>query len=439
VQLTRRGLFLLLATAPLLALAAWKPWFGWVAGGWLVVAVALLLADWWLAPAPRDWEASRSHDKRLSLATGNPIRITVRLHGGLRPTPIWLRDEPPAPFALTPTSRVLQATVTPGAAALFAYLVTPPRRGDYHFGNLHLRWQAPLGLLRRQTILPAAAPVLVYPNLADVRKVDLLMRRNRLWEMGLRPMRVPGRGSDYDRLRDYLPDDDYRRINWKATARRGKPITTDYQAERNQNITMMLDVGRMMRSPVGEVAKLDYAINAVLLLAWVATRKGDNVGLLTFAGAPIHWVEPKSGSDQFFRLLEILYAVEAQPVEPDYAAAFVALESRLRKHSLLLLFTELTGSISNEQMVVQLQRVRRRHLPLLVTVGDPTVEQLARQPITGSSSLYERTQAELLLSERQLAIDRLQATGVPTLDATADTLSVAVINRYLALRERELR
>jgi len=117
----------------------------------------------------------------------------------------------------------------------------------------------------------------------------------------------------------------------------------------------------------------------------------------------------------------------------------VALESRLRKHSLVLVFTDLTGSISTDLLVAQLQRTRGRHLPLLVTVADPTVEQLARQPISGSQSLYERTQAELLLEERRLAIQRLQATGIPTLDATANALSVAVINRYLAIREQELR
>ncbi len=439
MQLTVRGLLLLAGAAPLLALAGWWPWLLGAALLWLLLAAALLVADWQLAPAPGDWEVARVHDKRLSLATRNPIRITLRLLSGVRPTRVWLRDEPPTSFAVAASARILAAKLAPRTQHEFTYDVTPPRRGDYRFGDLHLRWESPLGLLRRQTRIAAAGPVLVYPNLADVRKVDLLLRRNRLWEMGLRPMAIPGRGSDYDRLRDYLPDDEYRRINWKATARRGKPITTDYVAERNQNITILLDVGRMMRSPVGDVAKLDYAINAVLLLAWVATRKGDNVALLTFAGAPIHWVSPQSGATHFFRLLQILYAIEAQGVEPDYAAAFVALESRLHKHSLLLLFTELTGSVSIDQMVAQLQRVRRRHLPLLVTVADPTVERLANLPVTGSTSLFERTQAELLLAERKLAIERLQATGVPTLDVPADRLSVTVLNRYLALRERELR
>jgi len=439
MQLTPRALLLLLGVAPLLALAGWMSWAAWAAAAWFAVALALLIADWRLAPKPGDWQATRHHEKRLSLAVPNAIRVEATLQRGLRPARLWLRDEPPATFAVEPEARIFEMTAIPGKATTISYHVTPPRRGDFHFGNLHLRWPGPLGLVHRQTSVQAEAVVPVYPNLADIRKVDLLLRRNRLWEMGLRPMRVPGRGSDYDRLREYLPDDEYRRINWKATARRGKPITTEHQVERNQSICILLDVGRMMRSPVGAVAKIDYAINAVLMLAWVATQKGDNVGLLTFAGAPLHWMAPRSGATQFQQMLQTLYSVEAQAVEPDYAAAFVALESRLRKHSLILVFTDLTGSISTDLLVAQLQRTRRRHLPLLVTVADPTVEQLARQPISGSQSLYERTQAELLLEERRLAIQRLQTTGIPTLDATANALSVAVINRYLAIREQELR
>src|SRR5262249_42806038 len=150
----------------------------------------------------------------------------------------------------------------------------PPRRGDYQFGNLHLRWNSILGLLRRQATFPAVAPVKVYPNLVDVKKYDLLLRKNRLWELGLRTTRIFGSGTEFERLRDYLPDDEYRRVNWKATARRGKPISVEYETERSQNIMALLDIGRMMRSPVGDVAKLDYAINAVLLLAFVAAQKG---------------------------------------------------------------------------------------------------------------------------------------------------------------------
>ncbi len=436
VQITPRTLILLLLTAPLLAASALWPPALLLAGAWLIVLLALLVADWGLSPGPRQWEMNRSHDNRLSLAAPNRITIGVLLRQGRAPIRVWVRDTPPPSFAVRTEDRVLPGEATPGKWATFAYDATPPRRGDYRFDDLYLRWESVLGLLRRQTRVSAAAPVKVYPNLVDVRKYDLLLRRNRLWELGLRSTRLLGAGSEFERLRDYTPDDEYRRISWKATARRGKPISMEFETERSQNLFCLLDIGRMMRSPVGEVAKLDYAINAVLLLAYVAAQKGDRIGLLTFADRVETYVAPAGGKIQFQRMLEQLYAVEGQAVEPDYDAAFAHLAARQHKRGLVLVFTDLTGSITTESLIAQMTRLRRHHLPLLVTLGDPTVQRMARQSITGSDSLYQRTVAEQLLAERQLTLDRLRRAGVQTLDTPADELSVAVINRYLALKEQ---
>jgi uncharacterized protein (DUF58 family) len=436
MQLTYRGLGLLLLTAPLLAIAFFAPWVIWLALIWFVLALALLLADWRLTPPASAWVLARTHDDRLSLATQNPIRVSVRLRPGGRPLQVWLRDEPPVSFGMAESERILTNTVAPGQVQHFVYAVRPPRRGDYHFGNLHLRWRSLLGFLRRQATFLAAEPVKVYPNLVDVKKYDLLLRKNRLWEIGLRNTRIFGSGTEFERLRDYLPDDEYRRINWKATARRGKPISVEYETERSQNIMALLDVGRMMRSPVGDVAKLDYAINAVLLLAFVAAQKGDKLGLLAFSDTVQTWLAPRGGKGQFHRMLEQLYAVEGQPVEPNYQTAFSYFAAKQSKRSLVLVFTDLTGSVSTETLVAQMSRLRDRHLPLLVTVRDPTVQRLAHQAIADSSSLYQRTVAEQLLEERRLTLERLQQRGVLTLDVAADELSMAVINRYLELKAR---
>ncbi|MDQ3248060.1 MAG: DUF58 domain-containing protein [Chloroflexota bacterium] len=436
MQLTSRALGLLLFTVPLLAGAVYASGLVWLALLWLVFVVALLLSDRRLTPQANAWTVVRSHDQRLSLAIQNRITVQVRLRPGGRALQVWLRDEPPPSFGLSAADRVLTALVTPGTVQTLVYAVRPPRRGDYHFGDLHLRWNSTLGLLRCQATFPAAGAVKVYPNLVDVKKYDLLLRKNRLWTLGLRNTRLLGSGAEFERLRDYLPDDEYRHINWKATARRSKPITVAYETERSQTIIALLDVGRMMRSPVGDVAKLDYAINAVLLLAFVAAQKGDKVGLLAFADTVQTWVAPRSGKGQFQRMLEQLYAVEGQAVEPDYAAAFGYLAVKQSKRSLVLLFTDLTGSISTEALLAQISRLRKRHLPLLVTVRDPTVQRLAQQPVIDSTSLYQRTVAEAMLDERRLTLERLQQQGVLTLDVAADELSIAVINRYLALKAR---
>lgn len=440
MQLTVRGLLLLLVAAPLIAASAWIPLALWAAAGWLLVAAAVLIVDAQLMPAASNWRLTRQHDTRLSLAAQNRITIQVELltNSGMSSVAIWLRDTPPSTFHLDRDEPLLTALVQPHVSTEVTYHVWPPRRGDYLFGDLFLRWQSPLRLLRRQACFAAAAPVKVYPNLVDVHKYNLLMRRNRLWELGVRPTRRLGAGNEFERLRDYTPDDEYRRINWKATARRGKPISVEYETERSQNIYVLLDVGRMMRTPVGDVAKMDYAINAVLLLAYVATQKGDRIGLLTFADRMLSYITPRSGKVQFQRLLEQLYTVQGERVEPDYGAAFSEFAARQHRRGLALVFTDLTGSITTDTLVAQMTHLRRQHLPLLVTVADPTVNRLATQPIIDSATLYERTVAERMLADRWLTLDQLRRRGVQTLDVPADELSVAVINRYLAMKERML-
>ena len=436
MQLTARGLTLLLLTALPLALLAVTPLAAGAVTAWLALAGALLLADLRLTPAPAAWTLERHHDERLSLADWNRIVVTARLRAGPRPLSVWLRDEAPDNFRIDERDRVLTGLARPGEPLTLAYHLYPPRRGDYQFGDLHLRWESVLGLLRRQARFPAAEPIKVYPNLAAVRRYDLLLRQNRLWEMGLRNARRFGSGSEFERLRDYLPDDEYRRINWKATARRGAPIVVEYETERSQHLIALLDVGRLMRGPVGDVARLDYAINSVLLLAFVAARHGDKLGVLTFADRPQVWLAPRGGKQQFLRVLELLYRVEAQPVEPDYVAAINALMTRQPRRGLALVFTDLTGSVGTDALVSQMLRLRRQHLPLLVTISDPTVRDLARTPVVDSQSLHERTVASRLLDERQAALTTLRAHGVLTLDVPADELSVSVIDKYLELKAR---
>lgn len=434
--LTLRFFKLFIVTVLAVALTSYSSMFIWLGVFWLLLIAALLLADWRLSPNPQQWNLARQHDERLSLAIQNRIEITLLLHKGMRPLRVWLRDDAPTAFQIIASERILTALITPQQPQTLTYQAYPPRRGDYRFGDLYLRWESVFGLWQRQARFAAAEAVKVYPNLVDVKKYDLLLRKNRLWELGVRNTRLLGSGAEFERLRDYQPDDEYRRINWKATARRGKPISSEYETERSQHISILLDVGRMMRSPVGEVAKLDYAINAVLLLAYVAAQKGDKVGLLAFADSVQLWVAPRSGKGQFQRLLEQLYVLESAPVEPDYNAAFSYFAARQHKRSLALVFTDLTGSISTETLVVQLSRLRHHHLPLLVTLRDPTVQRLADQPVADTPALYQRTLAEQVLEDRRLTLEQLQHRGVHTLDAPADQLSIAVINRYLELKAR---
>lgn len=432
---TNRGLLLLLLAAPLITLATWGAWLEWAAGLYLLAIIALLALDWRLAGPVSRFDVGRQHDNRLSLGAENPIRLWVRSRRGAA-VRFWLRDEPPDDFKIE--RRISSGAVIGGGKWESVYYVRPLRRGDYRFGDLTLRWIGPLGLVVRQGKIPAAGGVKVYPNLLDVRRYDLLLRRNQLEQIGLRHTRRFGEGADFERLREYLPDDEYRRINWKATARRHRPVTIEYQTERSQTIIPVLDVGRMMRAPVEQIAKLDYAINAVLFLAYVASGKGDNVGLMTFADEVIQFLSPRQGRAQFYRMLELLYSLEPQPVEPNYARALSYLALKQRKRALIVIFTDLSGGYSMDELVARVAPLSRRSLPLVVTISDPDIHAAARQPIIHSLSVYERAVAGQFLEERRAALDTLNRQGALTLDVAANQLSIAVINRYLELKGKSL-
>ena len=289
---TFRGVLVLLIAAPIMALGAWLPSMEWVAWGYAVLALLLFAVDWRVAGSVKRFDVERIHDQKLSLGAENPVQLRLRNHSRF-PAEFWLRDEAPETFRIE--TRVLHGAAPARGEWQGVYHLYPFRRGDYSFGNLTLRWRCPMGLVLRQARIPASEQVKVYPNLLDVRRYDLLLRRNRLQEMGLRHTRMFGEGTEFERLREYLPDDEYRRINWKATARRGKPVTVEYQTERSQNIIAVMDTGRMMQSPVADIAKLDYVVNAVLFLSSVATGKGDRVGMMTFADEVGHYLSPHQG------------------------------------------------------------------------------------------------------------------------------------------------
>jgi uncharacterized protein (DUF58 family) len=468
-MLTRRALALLLLPSIVLALATLAPAMAWVALG-LAAAVALtLVADFLLAPKAPDFRVSRQHEPYLSIGIANPITLDV-MYSGKRPTALVARDEAPDLFGLerpilddrdvlVPDGKMPvrrrsgSAQIRPGETVRLRYAVTPARRGDYAFGAIHLRWDGPLGLVRRQAAWRPPGAVRVFPNLLDIRKYDLLMRVGRAQELGLRRARAVGEG-EFESLRDYTVDDQVRRIDWRATARRSKVTVQQLQTERSQSILALIDCGRLMQAPSDpgdersapsrsgaqriELQKIDAAVSATLMLSYVAGQRGDRVGALNFADDVIAHLAPRQGKAQFYRMLSMLYGVQARPIESDYARAFSFLAAQQRKRALVVVFTDLANGVAASELARRLAPLRRRHLVLLVTVSDPTLIRLAERAPSDPSSLYRQSAAEEMIEARAQVLDPLKSSGIHSLDVPADKLSISVVNRYLALKARHL-
>lgn len=453
-MLTLRWYGLALLVPALLLLSAFAPVLTPLAP---IYAFGLLLVTWLDrrgAGKADQFTLQRQNDQKLSLGVPNPVTLEIYSRAA-RSQSVTVRDEPPVGMPITHNEKksALKAeaggelVTLPRETQRLTYYLRPVKRGDYQFGDLNLRWGGPLGLYVRQAAYKTAVPVKVYPNIYEIRRYELLIQRDQLADMGLKNVRLRGEGTAFESLRDYTPDDPYRSINWKATARRGKPISTDYEPERSQRVVILLDVGRMMRGairvddPNGEawnMAKVDFVINSILLLSYVASRKGDQIGLLVFADQIIQYIPPAPGNAHFQKLLEAMYALGSQPVEADYAKAVTYLRAKQKKRALMILFTDLSGARASEKLLANMPRLTPQHVPLLVTIRDPVLDTEANQAPTESNAVYRRAVAEQLINERHLLLDNLQRRGVLTLDVDASKLSIEVVNRYLQIKRRAI-
>lgn len=395
----------------------------------------LTVRDLLRLPRRNGFSARRDIPRPLSLGTDEAILIGLR-HPAAAGLEVLLADHVPA--ALRPSVREVSARFDSGGALVAEYLTNPPRRGSFRLPALDIRCWRKGGFWIRQVRLPVADEAAVYPNVKAIRQYQLSARRGMPYRPGLRRSRPPGAATAFAGLRDYLPGDDIRRINWKATARKDQPVTVELEAERGQQVVILLDCGRLMTATAGNLTKLDHAINAALLLGWLAQQQGDRVGLVAFSDRVDHFLTPARGAVQIKRLNDLLYAIRAQAVEPDFGEAFTLVSRRVTRRSLIVVLTDLLDPTASGELVSQALWLGRRHLVLVVAMADPALTAARDAEINSSERAYEWAAAEELLAARRRSFEALRRGGVMSLDVAAEELSPALVERYLELKERAL-
>jgi uncharacterized protein (DUF58 family) len=293
------------------------------------------------------------------------------------------------------------------------------------------------GLVQRSLLYPIAQSVLVAPSLSGIRRFRLLALQHRLRDAGVRAVRRRGQGTNFSHLREYTRGDDPRRIDWKASARRSTIITREYTVEQGQSIIIALDAGRLMTQLAGELSRFEYALSSALVLADVATQSRDQVGLMIFDDEIRAFVPPARGAAALASIRAALVTARASMVEPDYAMAFRTIAARHNKRSLIVLYSDVIDSRSSQSIIAHTVRSAVRHLPLVIALRNDQLAAVATpSEVTASTSLYENAAAEELVSAREEALTRMRRAGVSVLDVSPQTMSVAVINRYLELKAR---
>lgn len=388
-----------------------------------------------MAPSVSSLRVSRRLDPVLSARVSNRIEIIVANDGV---EPIWgkLRDEPPPDFVAE--RQEFDLSLLPGQERSFIYAVIPPDRGGDFFRGTFVRLQCRLGLVERDARLRTEQPIRVYPNVLALREFDLLNQKGKLSHIGVRKSRIRGLGTEFESLRDYAVGDDYRKMDWKASARRGKLVVRQFEQERNQAVILAIDVGRKMLSEVNGVSKLDHTLDACLLLAHSAAAAGDAVGLLVFGDTVRRYLPPARGRAQVGAIIEAIHDLTAEPVESDVVGAFAYLSTRWKRRSLLVAFTDAEDPDQANDLVTALGPLAKRHIAVLGSVADPHLFAAARQPLQTLNDLYTRGSALTFVSERKAARSRLSLAEIHAVDAEPQELAAALVSFYFDVKERGL-
>jgi len=274
----------------------------------------------------------------------------------------------------------------------------------------------------------------VYPPFRSQKEAELRINRNRILEIGLRSAQGRGGGTEFDQLREYSVDDEFRRMDWAATARAGKAIVRTYRAERNQTVIVLLDNGRVMAGRVDDVPRVEHAMDAAMMLTAVATRLGDRAGLVAFDRRVRAVVPPSHGRDQLGAVTEAMYRLEPELAESDYRGAFTSTLSRFRRRALLVVLTELAEQAVNETLLPALPLIVRSHLVVIGSVTDPDVSPWAREEPTEAGGTYRKAAAIASLNERRRLVTQLRGMGATVVDAPPGRLAPELADAYLRMK-----
>ncbi|MBI4603040.1 MAG: DUF58 domain-containing protein [Planctomycetes bacterium] len=434
VPVPSRAAFLWLLPLALLALAT--VWGGWTAllwKAWIGLLVACAALDLLGRPPPGAVRAARriEGDPRV----GRRGSYVLRLENGTAGTVcVSLREVLPAAFE--PPEVLRELVLAGGAAAEVQVDFLALERGRFALEPATLRVRRPFGLLAWQERPASSDEVVVYPGRPSAETAVLLARARLLEERGEHSLRRRGHDRDFESLRDYVVGDDLRFVDWKATARRHRPQVRQFQMERNAEVVLAVDCGRLMGSLVRGVRKLDLAITAVLDLAAVAVQRQERVGLVAFDSEVLAFLPPRQGMPQVGRIAGALARVEVAYREPSYLRAIAHLEAHHRKRSLVVFFTDFEGELTSKDLQAGLAALARRHVVVFVAVGDPHLEDILEEEPRTLEAVYQKATAAELITERKRVVRALNRAGVFTVDAEPHRLSAPLIRRYLEARER---
>lgn len=398
--------------------------------------LGLTMIDLLTLPRPDQFAVQRDTLRVASLRKPHPVALTL-VNRGKRTESIWIRDGVPPPLAAEPDELLLR--LGPRSRATLRYQLRATRRGAFTLSQVHLRVRSRLGLWQRFLDFPVENVIHVYPDMKQLGEYTVLARTNRLSLLGVRRTRKIGQDNEFERLRDFTRDDNYKHIHWRSTARRNKLTVKDFQASQSQRLLFLIDCGRMMASQAAGLSLVDHALNAMLMLSYVALKQGDSVGLISFSDTIHSFVPPAGGMNQMNRLLHASFDRFPRLVESRYDEAFLYLAARCRKRAMVVLVTNVIDEVNSAQVERYLSSLSGRHLPLGVLLRDRELFAAADiAPPQDAKTLYRAAAAAEILIWRHQVLSDLSKKGVLALDVYPEDLTAPLVNSYLNIKARHM-
>ncbi|WP_421751621.1 DUF58 domain-containing protein [Croceimicrobium sp.] len=401
----------------------------------LLYSVVLLWEIVYLFRRQANIEAQREVSDRLSNGDANPVQIKLlSLYNS--PVKIEVLDEIPAQFQLRNHS--FKATIQPLEELTWDYHLRPVKRGPYEFGKLRIYVSFLSHSIQRALVHDLSRTVKTYPSYLDLRRYELMAFSDQLRLQGQKRVRQIAVSKEFEKIDKYVEGDDYRRINWKATARTGELMVNHYRDERSQNILMAIDKGRAMKMPFGGMSLLDYAINASLMISNVALKKGDRAGMVSVQDKVQGQVLPESRASQMMRIMEALYAEKTAYKETDIRALYRWCSYSLKERSLIMLYSNFESLHALKRQLPYLKLINRSHRLLLIFFLNEEVEDISMGEANSLQEVYRKALAEDFVLEKRRIAHALQREGIQTLLTRPEDLNIKALNKYLEIKQRGL-
>ena len=401
---------------------------------WYLLILVLAGIDAGRNPADRV-QVSREQLGKLSIGRDNPVTITVQAgqtSGKARQFNYQIRDGSPQDLPGTP--ELITGRLGSGKSQTDTYTVHPYRRGQYEWQGIQVRQLGAWGLAWQQWRVDSAQTVPVYPDLIGLKALSIKLALQSSGAM--RQARKRGIGTEFSELREYNTGDDPRSIDWKATARRNRPLIRLLEPEQEQTVIILLDRGRLMTANIQGYQRFDFGLNATLSLALTATQRGDRVGVGVFDRYLTTWIPPQQGQNHFSRILDRVSRIQPELLEPDYLGAVTTILKQQSRRALVVIITDIIDDIASAELLTALSRLTPRYLPFCVTLRDPQVDVRAHELATDIPGAYTQAVALDLLRQRELAFANLKRKGVLVLDAPATQISDRLVDRYIQIKSR---